>query len=447
MGHGDLDAVNVTTETVAQALRHASGAVYYDYGSTSHSRITSWQKRTVDHGRKLPVPQRNPEGPYLKSYFKSTLSGAIAVHWAYDISNVAEGDLYGVGMGPFYLDLAYPIHRPLESGLRHSEIDDRGSTPLNPDLLSQAEVKCLNKLRDKMGDTTVDFGLWWGERRETARLFQQGCDAIADLAKAIARKDFRRSANVLKDMFGVKATPHGERRRQQRVERYLRNELNKAPDKALLTVRSIEDALLGYKLGLSPLMKDLDEALTRLQMAPDPNVLWIKATARHSRFKEGQDVYSPPEGVMTVEAKEQHGYTVTLICAPRYDEMATLSRLGLTNPANTAYQLTGRSFLVDYWLNLGSWLQSLNAGMEFEFIDGSYTQRIIRTSVMTIKSAQGKVAKGVMSFNHTKRTVYNEMPVPIPPLSLKGKDLSVSQAVTAGLLASKFLQALYRQVK
>lgn len=444
MSKRDIDT-NVTTpgSVLYQRVFWPSGAP--DGGSVTLPGpvLTVRRRRVLSLGRKLRF--KNPEKAYRNSGFRSVApTGRLLVPAgakAHSYEGSSSGSLSGV-----HLDMAFPIYRG--TGQRNAQILSDGSTLLNPDLLSQAQVKCLNKMRAKDGQATdFDVGVWFGERKETADLLRRGATGISDAAKAIARRDWCRTATAFNQAFGTAVSPAMERRRMRRVERWLKKEFGKIPSVAHWTCAQLNDAWLTYKLGLSPLLSDVDAALQRLKIGPTRESAFVRCSAQHSRTRDFRDQYSPVSDVrMELLAYELHGYTSTFVAAPTVTALNLLSRLGLTNPAYTTWQLTRASFVVDYWIAIGDFLKALNVSQEFEFIDGSYTQRIIRNTNLVVTSPGGRTMKGMTSLNHIQRTVVSSFPMLIPPLSFKGKDLSVSQAVTSSLLSLQFLKELYQKV-
>lgn len=397
----------------------------------------------MSRGRKLRF--KNPEKAYRNTSFRSVAPTGRLLVPAGAIAHSYEGSSSG-SLSGCHLDMAYPIYRG--TGQRAAEILADGSTLLNPDLLSQAQAKCLNKMRAKDGQATdFDVGVWFGERKETAELLRRGAHGLEQAAQGIAQKNWAKTAAAFNLAFGTSVTLKQERIRQRRVERWLKREFGKTPSLAQRVCSSLDDAWLTYNLGLSPMLRDVEAALIRLKTGPTQESAFVRCSARHSRFKSYKDSYSPVSGVsMELSANEMHGYTATFVAAPTVSSLNVWSRLGLTNPGYLTWQLTRASFVVDYWIAIGDFLKALNVSQEFQFIDGSYTQRITRNTNLVVTSPGGRTMKGMTSLNHTQRTVISKFPMLIPPLSFKGKDLSVTQAVNSSLLSLQFLKGLYQKV-
>lgn len=327
------------------------------------------------------------------------------------------------------------------------------------DLRSQAEVKALNKLRDAVKLSDLDFGLLFGERRETAKLLRDVMVGTKDVMTAILHKDYRRSASELKRYFGVRATASSERRRMREVEQRIRKELGRVPTHAERVVAGMEGAILGYNLGVSPLVSDLQAGVAALSSPAVFTGFDLKVKASYSRTVNDEvtwdwDSYGSCKSHAT--ASETHGYTVTLRCRPRWTTQALLSRLGIAS-YSLGWELTRLSFLVDYELAVGPWLSALNALHEFEWVDGSWTQRLIRIVKIKTKSTT-RVSRGRASgeglVNLTKRTVYTNMPLPAPPMSRRirnisstdAQDAQAKRALNEAALASGWIRNVLRGV-
>lgn len=310
---------------------------------------------------------------------------------------------------------------------------------VNADLLSQAEVKALNKLRDKGHATTLDVGLVWAERRETVQLFTECSTALVRLAQAIKRKDPSAAIDVLIGDFGATFGGH----HPEKLKRKLLRDTKRGIRGSGSLLSKMSDLVLAWNLGASPLlndMRDANELLVTGLLTRDFN---IKSVSKYSRTINDREVKSwPTTGVdSTTTVSEVHGYTVTLIGRPNFSTTALLGALGLNNPLSLAYQATGLTFIIDYFYALGPWLDSLTVAGEFTFEGGSWTQKVSRIVQQEIKSSAG-LMKGGYVLNYVERKLYDTFPVPIPPLSLRERQLTDKQALNTGLIALSKLKAL-----
>lgn len=356
-------------------------------------------------------------------------------------SSASSGGLYWTG------DLEWPLRRDYSDPVLYT--GGYSDIKSNVDLLSQAEVKALNGLRSRAGhQNDVDLGLFWAERRETVGMFRDGGVGLLNLARSIAQKDYARSAQVLRDVFGVHTSAKAEARRMARVERWLKRETKRTGKTVKRTLAGVEDAVLGYNLGLSPLVGDLKKAHQSMLTGDLESKTSVKSVARHSStLHDAMTRTCPTCGVTKITAtiNRMNGYTVTVKAKPTKSDLSKLARAGLTNPISLAYQSTSLTFILDYWLALGDYLKALDIPAMFEFQEASYTHRVIQNITWLAESHGGRKARGMGTINHTQRYVYNGFPMPIPPLSLKEDALSFKQALNAGLVALKEFRSLLKR--
>jgi hypothetical protein len=72
-----------------------------------------------------------------------------------------------------------------------------------------------------------------------------------------------------------------------------------------------------------------------------------------------------------------------------YPEMPNITRLGLTNPPQLAWELIPFSFVFDWLLPIGDWLSSLDATVGLRFSDGSKSvKRDLTRTITTRKTTQ-----------------------------------------------------------
>lgn len=456
-------AENISTPTSSLYwLRgyNAAGTVVIDNNGGYQMRNSGGTQSVIQRSPGPHPPDR--EKPFQRTFLSAiTCNGDIAYYtrgvYGRDGINRLTGVFSSSTPGPIPSALVRPSNVPTPSSV--VDFFNRYSVavpPVSLDYRSQAEVKCLNKLRGEVSLSDLSFGVLWGERRETCELISSLLTGTWSVMRSCALRDYKASAKELKELFGVSATAAGEARRMRKVERRLKKELGKAPSLAQKAVAAGENAILAYNLGISPLVKDVKAAMASLtQLDPVTNST-IKVKSSYSRTVEDQVTWyaDADPGDRTAQffatAVETHGYTVTLTAAPRWDTWTLASRLGIAD-LNLAWELTRLSFLVDYYLAVGPWLSALNALHEFEWIDGSNTQRVIRNIRVSAKSTLfgGGSASGSGVVNHTQRRTYASMPFPFPPMSLRNRNLSsqdaqdaeAKRALNKAALASRSIRA------
>lgn len=394
---------------------------------------------------------RKPEQPYVNTkHTYRQINGTVRCR-APELYN-PKGALY-IFTGAINSSLPsngfYPGMSPSGMGGSVKSFPDWPSVGVNPDMLSQAEVKAYKKLDTfslEKGDASVDFAVAAGERRETGRLLAGAAQGVLTLAKTVAAgfdnpRDVDSITNVLSQVFGAKPTAKSKRQLKrmiaERRARLKRSGFNQVL-KGVLISSLVADVWLMHRLAVTPLLSELEGSLNILHQKVGLRDNWVyKVTARH--YVNRSSVATKPidtfnSGVQSFSCMELHGYTVTLVAAPLQGDIDRMAQLGLDNPLATLWELATLTFVVDYFVSVGDYLEALNVPKRFEFIDGSWCQRIVRL-YGNLLVGDGTKASGVCSTDHTKRVVYQTFPVPIPPLSLSGKDITLNRFLTMAALA------------
>lgn len=250
-------------------------------------------------------------------------------------------------------------------------------------MVTRAEIQALLRVKDQ----SVNLAQAWAERRMTADLV---ADTALKLAKAYryARKgNFDRAAKAL-----------GAR-----------------PNKAASN-------WLELQYGWLPLLSDVYGAAEALAKRDSPKHWTItgKGVVREPWTHRGTRWYGRWHG--RTEARGMQGCFVRLDYIPGNDFFANLSNLGLTNPAQLAWELLPYSFVVDWIWPVGDWLSSLDATVGLEFLSGSRTQR---REGYGLWYADPKPENGYQlhevsyrassKYLSLSRSVYLTSPIPFPP--------------------------------
>ena len=200
----------------------------------------------------------------------------------------------------------------------------------------------------------------------------------------------------------------------KRVKRYqLGSHSRKTRDK-------IPGKWLEVQYGWIPLMNDVVGAMEHL-LQEDRGPL-IHADGRYTdhdtrkiRLDTGfSGVYS------NCEIKQQFTAWVSLWYELNLPELVELSQLGLINPSEICWELLPYSFVVDWFVPVGSWLSALTADQGFTFKGGSLSRMTRevggRTTDVSVPSgstevlgARGRLEGEAFSF---ERTCYSASPVP-----------------------------------
>lgn len=198
-----------------------------------------------------------------------------------------------------------------------------------------------NRLLDKIRHVDIDLGVALGEFGETFDLFASAARTLAKGYKAAKRGNV---AGVVRAFTGSSA--------QSRVTD---------------VAKSGAGALLTWRYGISPLVNDCFNAWDLL--CGDPVVRTVKVV--RSAMSKSFDVadfnsfgYYHDTGHANMRVRGEVQFRIT------NPVLKTLDQLGLTNPLSVAWELVPLSFVVDWFVPVGDYVQSLVPPQGVEFVDG-----------------------------------------------------------------------------
>lgn len=236
---------------------------------------------------------------------------------------------------------------------------------------AEARTRTLNKLSQKKWD----LGVAAGELKQTVGL-------VSDLADS---------------MVGfVDRTVNAKRRMKQQLHRFFRRVrqhgdfYQAAAEVGLKDISLLEDlrnAWMQYSFGVKPLVSDIQASGKYLSdlLFKDAAAVTFRVKAGAKRESEVRDYLADLSDPVKRRAL---GTTTVWVHYSVVYEMpiggtGPLNELGLDNGLATAWELTTLSWMVDYVLGMGDWLQSLTATKGLIFREGcrSELERCVISSV------------------------------------------------------------------
>lgn len=209
----------------------------------------------------------------------------------------------------------------------------RPSLDLDGNLVDIANLSAMNKLDRR----DLDLGTAWAERGKTAQLLGDIARTTMDVLKA-ARKG--RGRDIL-DMFGLSHDgPRGV---------------------------GFVDSWLAYRYGVRPLIHDVNgavKALTRKDISE-----WdvrVRGSAKRSSSKDEKVLQ--PNRMFRMRSTLALKARVKISCQhrPITRQQDVMWSLGLDNPLATLYKTAPYSFVLDWALPIGDWLQAVNSSKYYE---------------------------------------------------------------------------------
>lgn len=217
----------------------------------------------------------------------------------------------------------------------------------------------LVKARLKIKNKRVDLGVAYAERKATAWMLGDTATRLGKAVRSLRRGSFREAARTLGILNEVKQ-PRGS------------NWINH---------------WLALQYGWKPLLSDLYGAADALRKRPREDwLVTAKAASRDTNQWKYTRSPTATNGVLSggtdaceVVADRQRGVFVRIDALPENDLTMSFVQLGLTNPLLVAWEVVPYSFVIDWFLPIGNWLDSLDALLGYS---QSYTSITTRNEIV-----------------------------------------------------------------
>lgn len=203
-----------------------------------------------------------------------------------------------------------------------------------PSLINEALIECRSNLKDM----SVDLGTAFGERNQTARMIGDTARRLARTVRELRRGRIRNAMREL-GLSSKRGAPRGSNWTQNWLE---------------------------LQYGWKPLLSDVYGACDALSKRDKE--AWM-VTAKGSASRKPIASYHhrvPGASWYDSTARCELGCFVRADACPS-KSFSSLASVGVLNPLNVLWELVPYSFVVDWFLPIGSWLSSLDATVGFEF--------------------------------------------------------------------------------
>lgn len=225
------------------------------------------------------------------------------------------------------------------------------------------DINLVNRARTeaklKLQNMKVNLGTSLGEARQTINMVSKAFITLTKTLMALRRGNISLAAYHL---FGPRSGAH-------------RNGMSAA------------NAWLSWSYGWLPLINDIEGGIEQIQTGFRQKNLLFNVTRTVGQPMNPERFAQLAPGVVA-SGKAEESVKVSLWGSVR-SSVAILSSLGLTNPLAIAWELTPYSFVLDWLVPVGNWLQALNATVGIEFVDGSETRRITADVTLVHKAPEG----------------------------------------------------------
>lgn len=221
------------------------------------------------------------------------------------------------------------------------------SSLLSANLGNQVKQKALEKIKDQ----NVNLAVVYGERAQSMRTIGDAFNRLAKAANALKRGDFGKAAAAL----GVARMNSGFSNKWRRNQS-----------------RAFASGWLELQYGWLPIINDVYGSLESLEKSRSRDEYVIVRAARNlqetaSRIVDTTEVRTTHVAETTFSRKALVKMTRSSVA------FSTLAELGLTNPAQVAWELVPYSFVWDWVMPIGAFLNQIDATSGWSFASGSVT--------------------------------------------------------------------------
>lgn len=204
----------------------------------------------------------------------------------------------------------------------------------------------------------------------------------------------------------------------------------------LSATNTVASNWLALQYGWKPLLSDIEGGMLSLSqyIAKDPTVIAVRGSASERRLTTSP-IMGPLKWSLATVSPYTCGNTETLMeykCqyglayALEDAQKAYLAQTGFLNPVNLAWELIPFSFVADWFLPIGPYLEGFNTFKGLRFVEGFKSTLVRETTLCTVRDSRlaGSGAQvvsvtcngqGIRKRAKFKRELLTEFPMPEPP--------------------------------
>lgn len=310
----------------------------------------------------------------------------------------------------------------INGGWRTGYLDDRNvftfSEMVNGD---DVERRARKKVLDKLRDSSVNLAQAFAERRQTAGLIAKSVNRLASAALAIRRGNLKHAARL----FSNDGKPSS-----------LWKDIPPHP-------KNLANHWLEFQYGWKPLLSDIygsAELLAKTFNSQRPLIVRSRVSENYVlpfKVLAGRGTNNGLAELRCLSSgQNRHSYVIQF----REDEafLARMASTGITNPLALAWELLPYSFVVDWFIPVGDYLNNLTATNGLTFVRGSSTSVMHWThsaSWVTVRRADPGIEWGVSADGPHKREYFAKTRTvlssfPTPPLPTLEPFLGVTRTLS-----------------
>jgi len=280
----------------------------------------------------------------IKQYSKSKLKRLLPFNYYY-ATQVIDWDRWG-----FVQNGTRFVPDPLTNGSKVAEVDNvhysssiawRPAPPVDESYCSDAYTRARSKLADAMS-SNVNLAQSLGERRQTALMLANSIERIRKGAHALRHGDIGSAVEAFAS-----------------DGKHFRSGITPAARAAART-KDFSNLWLEMKYGWRPLLSDIYGAIDLLSQNLLVDSWYTNVSARATAYNQRSGKDSDGRvGTWVTKSRTRVRYSVNYRVGDELKRLA--AQTGLSNPALLAWELLPYSFVVDWFIPVGNYLEGLTA--------------------------------------------------------------------------------------
>lgn len=302
----------------------------------------------------------------------------------YDFWTTSNGANYQRHAGTFGAVSGYPFF-PIAG-----PVTAQGGVGVSQNTINRATTEALVKLQNMK----LNLGVALGEITTTVRMIQRSFVKIVKVVSALLRGN---PALAWYHLFGNNLRP-------------------------LTDGKSASELWLEWQYGWQPLITDIYGGIELANTGFREKHLLFNVSRTITMPLDPALFFSSGVGVTSGTAYESS--KVELWGVVTASELHSANSLGLINPLSLGWELLTLSFVVDWLIPVGTWLESLGASIGITFVDGHRTDKIYAdvtggplypgTAFPSTSARKGNLPRARNRVLGMRRVIYNSWPWALP---------------------------------
>lgn len=260
------------------------------------------------------------------------------------------------------------------------------------DVMARLESEAVNLSLTGLKDQKVNLGIAFASRQQTVDLVLQSAKRVASGLRDLKSGNFSRAWRSLGGKGPVPRRPGAKGKSQS---------------------KALADDWLALQFGWKPLLDDVygaAEQLAKIYQRP------VRSRISRSRTWNGAEVTSHPSWGIISEVRKTASVTVKYVYVFSVSSqiVTDLSSVGITNPATVLWDKLPWSFVIDWFVPVGTFIDALDASLGLSFEKGCKT---VFQKSRSISDGRGSASWGGWSYRGSMKSTNTLVECSRTPLS------------------------------